>query len=184
MDVLSEAPSVVRYKKFLSDEEVAHLLKLADGKWTRSTVVDNATGESVVSDYRTGELYPLGQYKDAVVQAIEERIASVTGTRPEQGETFQLVKYGVGDQYKPHHDWFDPKVPGSAKQLKTGGQRIKTALLYLKVADRGGCTQFPNLDLNVIPEVGDALFFDNDPASLKSDHAGMPVLDGEKVVAT
>ena len=185
MEILSEAPRVVRYKKFLSDDEVAHLLKLAEGKYVRSTVVDNSSGESVVSDYRTGELYAVGSFKDDVIRAVEERIAAVTETKVEQGETFQLVKYGPGDQYKIHHDWFDPKLPGSVKQLKWGGQRIKTALLYLKAPDEGGVTQFQNLGgLTVTPVAGDLLVFEYSAEDLKGDHAGLPVVKGEKIVAT
>lgn len=177
---------VVKIPKFVSDEEVAHLLALAEGKWQRSTVVDNKTGQSVVEDYRTGEVVAVD--RTSQVAAIEERIANATGTKTKQGEGLQLVKYGPGERYKVHHDWFDPAVEGHRSLLKSGGQRIKTALICLKSADEGGETEFPNLGTTVKLDVGDLLMWDNLDAqgqvTPKSDHIGCPVVKGEKVVMT
>lgn len=189
--VVNDRPLVVLHKKVLSDEEVAHLLVLSSGRWIPSTVVDNGTGESVLHDHRTGQIACLDAAleKDPVVLAINERIANMTGTKPEQGEALQVVKYGVGEQYKPHYDWFDPSVPGPRLNLQKGGQRIRTALLYLKQATVGGQTDFPRLKLKLRPEPGDMLVFDNvDPLTMApyqdAEHAGCPVEEGEKIVAT
>lgn len=189
-EVLRDYPRVVLEKRFLSEAEVSNLMLLAEGKYVRATVVERVTGDSVVDDYRTGSLVHLGVSPDASVKAIEERIAAVTGTRHVQGEAIQVVKYEVGDNYKPHFDWFDPALPGSQKQLVQGGQRMATCILYLKAAEEGGETEFPELSppLKVKPESGDALFFYNlDPhgkPELLAKHAGLPPLKGEKIIAT
>lgn len=196
-EVLSEYPRVVRLKKFLADHEVAHLLALGEGKYVKSTVVDNKTGESVEHEHRTGWIASLEQSQDGVVRNVEERIANVTGTRQVCGEALQIVKYGPGDQYKPHFDWFDPNESGPSKHLWKGGQRTATCILFLKAAEEGGETEFPELPkatgsaekgLRVKCEAGDALFFTNVDSDLKPDrrmlHAGVPVVKGEKIIAT
>lgn len=181
-------PRIVLVRGLLSKSEVKHLLRLAEGKYRKSTVVDNQTGDSVYHDHRTGELMAIGRSEDAVVKAIEERIASMTKTRPEQGEAIQVVKYNKGDQYKPHTDWFDPKVPGAVKQLKMGGQRICSVIMCLQQAHRGGETEFPNVGVKILLEPGDAVSFENiyadgsgNPGAL---HAGLPVRSGTKIIAT
>lgn len=187
-EVLCEYPRVVHETRFLSEAEVLHLLNVAEAKFVRSTVVDNESGDSVVDDYRTGQLAPLLPAHDAVVKAIEERIAAVTGTRVAQGEAIQVVKYSEGDQYKVHSDWFDPAQPGSIKQLKFGGQRIATCILYLQMPEEGGETEFPNVTLKVKPVAGDALFFWNltkeGKPEILASHAGLPPVKGSKVIAT
>ncbi len=189
-ELLREYPRIVLEKKFLSEAEVLHLINQAEGKYQRSTVVDNLSGESVVDEYRTGEFCHLGQSPDAMTRAIEERIAAVTGTKLAQGEAIQIVKYKTGDQYKPHFDWFDPSLPNSNKQLKFGGQRIATVILYLQMPEEGGETEFPDVTpkVSVKPEPGDALFFWNLDKQGKGErlatHAGRPPVKGEKIIAT
>lgn len=187
--VLSGTPSVVLFKDFISNRERLHLLELAEAKKQRSTVVDNVTGDSIVSDYRTGYLAMIGKAEDEIVRGIEDRIARVSFTRYEQGEPIQVIGYKRGDQYKPHNDWFDPAITGSKKQLVMGGQRIKTVMLYLRAPKAGGETRFTNLNINVKPFPGAALMWDNVlPGTTTVDHrvqhAGLPVRAGEKVVAT
>jgi prolyl 4-hydroxylase len=186
--IYSERQHVVKVPKFVSDDEVAHLLALVEGKWQRSTVVDNKTGQSVVDEYRTGQVAGLLPGQDAKVHAIEERVANMAGTKLKQSEAMQIVKYAVGERYKIHHDWFDPNIEGPRTQLHQGGQRIKSAILCLKSADEGGETEFPNLGVKVKLDVGDLLMWDNldkdGQITLVSDHVGCSVVKGEKIVAT
>ena len=62
-----------------------------------------------------------------------------------------------------------------------------TALIYLNDVEEGGSTKFTKLDLDVSPTTGKLLIFEN---TLKdsinkhplSEHAGMPVIKGEKYI--
>ena len=65
---------------------------------------------------------------------------------------------------------------------------MNTVLVYLQSQEVGGGTAFPSCGLAVCPQPGSAVIFRNvdvtgrrDPASL---HAGLPVVQGEKVVMT
>lgn len=188
-EVLVEVPRIVLYKKFLSEEEIEHLLKVVEGKWEAATVVDNDTGTGVVnSEYRKAQYAHVGNYRDAVLDEINRRVAEYSETRVEQGEFLQLVKYGPGDHYKIHHDWLDPKLEGPRVQLKQGGQRIRTALMCCRAAEEGGETEFPHLAVKVKLEPGDLLMFNQfDHTGLPSkltEHIAHPVVKGEKIMVT
>jgi prolyl 4-hydroxylase len=57
---------------------------------------------------------------------------------------------------------------------------------YLNTPERGGATTFPDVNLEVAPVKGNAVFFSYDRAHpmTKTLHGGAPVLAGEKWVAT
>ena len=68
-----------------------------------------------------------------------------------------------------------------------GGQRIATFLMYLSPPGEGGTTLFPQANLEVFPQKGDALLFYNvdlgGENDLRSLHASSPVLEGAKWAA-
>jgi prolyl 4-hydroxylase len=100
----------------------------------------------------------------------------------------QILHYGLRGEYLPHHDYFDPVDPGTPVILKTGGQRVATLVMYLNTPEEGGATHFPELDLEVKARKGSAVYFEymNKVGQIdsRSLHAGMPVLAGEKWIAT
>jgi prolyl 4-hydroxylase len=102
------------------------------------------------------------------------------------GEGLQVLHYGPGAQYRPHHDYFDPDLPGSSRILERGGQRVATLVMYLNTPEEGGATTFPEAGITVHAVAGHAVFFSYDrpdPAT-RTLHGGAPVIAGEKWVAT
>ncbi len=71
-------PRAFVYHNFLSEEECDHLMGLAKGRLTKSSVVDNDTGKSVDSTVRTSSGTFLGKGQDEIVSRIEKRISMVT----------------------------------------------------------------------------------------------------------
>lgn len=57
----------------------------------------------------------------------------------ENGEAMQILHYEHGQKYEPHYDFFHDKA-----NLKLGGHRIATVLMYLSDVEKGGETVFPN----------------------------------------
>jgi len=117
---------------------------------------------------------------------LEERIASLVNWPLVNGEGLQVLHYRPGAEYKPHHDYFDPAEPGMAAVLRRGGQRVGTLVMYLNTPLQGGATVFPDVELEVAPIKGNAVFFSYDrphPVT-RSLHGSAPVLAGEKWVAT
>ncbi|NCW57916.1 MAG: 2-oxoglutarate-dependent dioxygenase, partial [Gammaproteobacteria bacterium] len=65
-------------------------------------------------------------------------------------------------------------------------QRVASLVMYLNTPPRGGATNFPDVGLEVAAVKGNAVFFSYDKAdpSTGTLHGGMPVIAGEKWVAT
>jgi prolyl 4-hydroxylase len=179
-------PRVVVFADFLSDEECDALRALAAPRLARSETVDNSTGGSEVNEARTSAGMFFVRGETALIERIERRIAALVNWPVENGEGVQVLHYRPGAEYKPHYDYFDPDQPGSTAILRRGGQRVGTLVMYLNTPEAGGGTTFPDVQLEVAPLKGHAVFFSYDRAhpSSRSLHGGAPVLRGEKWVAT
>lgn len=189
VQVLSENPRIYLIENFLTPYECDHIVNAARDQLARSTVVDQQGGASVVHNARTSRGMFFPQFpQDPILQDIEKRIASYTHIPVENGEGLQILHYGIGGEYQPHFDWFDPSMPGTAAHLNRGGQRIATLIMYLHTTEQGGETIFPRVNVKVKPVKCNAVLFYNclpggqeDPLSL---HGGAPVIKGEKWIAT
>ena len=123
---------------------------------------------------------------DVVTEVLRARI-SVAARLPEPVfEVPQVMHYSVGQEFKPHHDFLDPKHIGHSADLARRGQRVGTFLIYLNDDFEGGETEFPRAGISYRGRIGDALFLANvtpdgrpDPLTL---HAGRPPTRGEKWV--
>lgn len=119
---------------------------------------------------------------------VDRRIREVVGIQPELGETIQGQRYAVGQQFKPHWDYF---VPGEGYYPKTqlvGGQRTWTAMAFLNEPEAGGHTRFTEVGVSVRPRTGNLLVWNNltpeGEPNPKSMHQGSPVEAGLKYVVT
>ncbi len=188
VETLSESPKIALISNFLSDEECAYLIEAAQPRLARSEIVDNdGVVEGVVDERRTSEGAYLTNFSDRIVQRIERRIARLTNTLVSNGEPMEVLHYGVGGEFKPHHDYFDASTPGGQSYIEKGGQRQMSLVIYLKAPEKGGETVFPEAHISVVPKKGNALLFydclpngEIDPLSL---HGGAPVVEGEKWIA-
>uniref|UniRef100_A0A166IFN6 Uncharacterized protein n=1 Tax=Daucus carota subsp. sativus TaxID=79200 RepID=A0A166IFN6_DAUCS len=112
-------------------------------------------------------------------------------------QAFNILRYEIGQKYRPHYDAFNPNIYGQVKS-----QRVASFLLYLSDVEEGGETMFPyenglnydNYDpdacagLKVKPRKGDGLLFyslyPNGTIDKASLHGSCPVIRGQKWVAT
>jgi prolyl 4-hydroxylase len=176
---ICDAPEITHFPGFFTAAECRYLIEAAEPMLEPSVVVDNATGRQVRDPVRTsdgtGFTWPL---ETLAVHALNRRIAAASGTKPEQGEPLQVLRYRPGDQYRTHFD----AIPGFSNQ------RIYTMLVWLGDDYEGGETDFPEAGLRLRYPAGDAILFRNvgddgarDPAAA---HAGLPVTKGEKLIAS
>lgn len=189
--VQCDSPKVQYFEQFLTPTQCKALIDLAKTRLKTSTVVDPNTGKFREDHARTSRGMSFGCAENEIVAAIEQKIFDEFGYSIEQQEQLHLLNYSKHGEYRPHFDYFDPLLSGSRDTLEHYGQRIATFVMYLHAADEGGGTQFPNLNLTITPRAGDVIYFENcvqsgenlcvDPRSL---HAGMPVVSGEKWIAT
>lgn len=179
-------PTVVVLGGLLSDEECDELMAAAGPRMGRSETVRAGDGQAEVNEARTSHGMFFERGESDLIARIEQRMATLLHWPVDHGEGLQVLHYQPGAEYKPHHDYFDPAAPGTAAVLKRGGQRVGTLVVYLNTPASGGATTFPDVGLEVAPIKGNAVFFSYDrPHPLtKTLHAGAPVEDGEKWVAT
>jgi prolyl 4-hydroxylase len=181
-------PNIAVISGILSADECKKIIQLSTGKMQRSFVVEKDTGKLEVSDVRRSDGCHFEKAENAIVQRLEQRIAALTGIPVEQGEPLQILHYHETGEYLPHHDYFAGHEAGSAPHVIRGGQRIATMVIYLSAVAEGGDTYFPELELTVKPHVGSAVYFEYHNSSGQLDsrclHAGMPVIKGDKWIAT
>ena len=177
---LSSVPHVLCSEGFMTAAECSYLKSSLERAFQPSLVVDPATGQMIAHPVRKSDWAVFGVHaEDLVVNALNRRIAALSGTRLDQGEPLQLLRYRAGGEYRPHMDALPPTQPN---------QRILTVLVYLTDDYEGGETSFPRTGLSFRGRTGDALLFRNVAADGSPDpmalHSGLPVSSGEKLIAS
>jgi prolyl 4-hydroxylase len=180
------SPEVVVFKNFLSGSECDVLVDQARARLSVSNTVDTVTGAEMLHAARTSYGMFYERSENEVVQRVEARIAKVLHWPVKNGEGLQVLRYTQGGQYLPHYDYFDPHGAGTPVLLARGGQRVGTFIMYLVEPESGGFTVFPDLNLQVRPAKGRAVFFSyaQPHCSSRTLHGGEPVTAGEKWIAT
>ena len=181
---VSDSPRLRVIDGFASAAECGWLIERSRKRLRPATVV-NPSGSLTVEAVRTNSMVEhLLPEMDLVVETMRARISAATRLPLPLFEPSQILHYAPGQEFKPHHDYFDPELPGHAAQLEKLGQRIATFLIALNDGYTGGETAFPRAQLSFRGKTGDALFIANvartgrpDPLTL---HAGKPPLSGEK----
>ncbi len=181
-------PRVKVFDQFLLPQECDLLIAKSKPHLSRSLAVDPISGKNMKFDQRTSQGTFFQKDEPGLIMSIENRCQLISGIPKSHGECIQVLRYGMGAEYQPHFDYFDPQFPGSAQQLVDGGQRIVTIIMYLNDVEAGGDTYFPELGFSVRPKKGQALLFFNLDSMKRLEpltkHAGRPVLAGEKWIAT
>ena len=167
----------------LTAQECADLIELARPRLQRALTGDS-DGKHQVDQRRTSEGMFFTLNELPLVGRIEQRLASLLGVPVNHGEGLQILHYLPGQEYEPHYDWFDPEQPGYGAITAVGGQRIASVVMYLNTPAQGGGTAFPEIGLTVTARRGSAVYFAYEGGDRSSLHAGLPVVRGEKWIAT
>lgn len=182
------SPRLMVFDDFLSEAECETLVMYSKAKMEDSTVIDPVTGKFVKHPERTSRGTHFEHQSSDVVIAIENRITEVFGFATKQQEAIQILQYSLGGEYKAHFDFFSPSDASSQALIAEAGQRLATLIMYLNTPKAGGSTDLPNLGLSIRAKKGSALYFENVSQQGEVDertlHAGMPVIAGEKWIAT
>jgi hypothetical protein len=179
-------PEVATCDGLFNDEECRYLIYSGARFVERSLVIHPKTGQPLEFGVRTSkDMTFVPTHDDAGVRILQHRMAMLAGFTLDHCEPLTLLRYGPGEQYHPHRDYFFPSAPQLAQ---SGGQRHSTVCAYLNEVAEGGETEFPEKGIKVNPRRGRAVMFRNlredgspEPLSL---HAGVPVLAGEKWLAS
>ena len=170
-------------RDFLSKAECDQVIEKID----QDRVPSGLLAPSADPEFRTSESCNL-RLTDRINQLVESKINALTGIPPTQGETIQGQRYALGQQFKPHHDFFYTTEPYWPEQQKSGGQRTWTGMVFLNEPESGGQTYFPKANVRVTPRTGNLLLWNNldefGEPNTYSLHTGMPVEAGVKYVIT
>jgi prolyl 4-hydroxylase len=177
--LLCAAPRIGFFEKLFTADECAYVVAAAQAEFRPSTVVPTLGGREYLDAARDSDGSTLHWLiADPAIHALNLRIAAASSTNVDQGEPLHVLRYSLGQEFRPHHDWSEG----------IDNQRIKTALVALNDDYSGGETCFPEVGLKVKGRTGDAIIFRNasedghpDPISL---HAGAPVTAGTKLIAS
>jgi prolyl 4-hydroxylase len=182
---LSETPRIRVVEGFASPAECDWAMERAHGALKRAMVVDQLSGEFRPHEDRTNEAVELNLAQmDVVLQILRARIAAATNLPVPVFEPPQIMRYTVGQEFRPHFDFLTDTEEGWAAQMRRFGQRIATFLIFLNDDFEGGETDFPAVRISHRGRRGDAIFWANvdqnrDPDRL-TFHAGRPPTRGEK----
>ena len=182
MKVLSADPMIRRGDDFLKPGEAQALISQYRSGLKRSLTHAGPDGD--VEDLaRTSwsAFLPAGDNgAHKLLHAVEKRAAVLLGTPLKNFETFQMVRYEPGQQYRPHHDYLDGG--------KNKNNRVWTGLVYLTgVADeeQGGATRFPEIGLVIWPKEGSIVVWTNctqQGCDSRTLHGGEPPLQSVKYI--
>jgi prolyl 4-hydroxylase len=138
--------------------------------------------------FRTSQTSDLCVLKSPVALAMDEKICRTLGIRAQYSEGIQAQRYDVGQQFKPHWDYYEPGSEAYTKFATVRGNRTWTFMIYLNEDMDGGATRFTKIDRMFQPKTGMALLWNNlrddgtpNPATM---HCGEPVTRGHKLIIT
>ncbi|AEF04110.1 prolyl hydroxylase family protein [Alteromonas naphthalenivorans] len=172
---LNEELPISLFESTLSGFECNYLITKFSALLQPSMVVDPITGQGRIDKVRTSYVAIISpEHCDWLTRKIDKLVAKATKTRCCEGEVLNLLRYVPGQEYKPHYDALNRLH--DAKTFEDGGQRTKTAIIYLNTVNEGGNTTFPKLGMRVSPNKGNMLVFNNSDDKgnvlINSYHAG------------
>lgn len=176
-EVLNEEPLIVKFHNVLSDAECQALTGCASPRLERSKLANKQ-----ISQIRTSSGMFFDENENPLITTIEKRVSVLMNVPIEHAEGLQVLHYEPGQEFKAHFDYFSEHQPSSQNN------RISTLVMYLNEVQQGGETTFPHLGLVVPPSRGSAIYFEyfynNQQLNELTLHSSMPVIRGEKWVAT
>lgn len=185
----AEDPPVYEIRNLVDPEMCDYLMNRAAPHLEPARTVDPRTGRPVRNELRTNSSMAFNRARmDIAIYLVELDMTHLARAPVGTAEGMALLRYGVGEEYKPHFDYINPHARDAQHQFQQRGQRVKTIFAYLNDVEGGGETEFPRLGVRIAPRRGGGVLFRNvdldgrpDSASL---HAGCPVTSGEKWLAT
>ena len=193
MNTLCNDPYIYTIDNFLSEKECKFIINVSKDNLKLAGVskMDNEKGlETGKYKGRTNSSYWMTHDAYPETLKIAKKIAKKIGCNYKCFESFQVIHYNENEEYKYHYDAYDMNETEKYKKFtRERGNRLRTVLVYLNDVEEGGGTGFDTLneyegEIIVEPKMGKMVVFNNvnDDGSLnlKSRHAGLPVIKGEK----
>jgi prolyl 4-hydroxylase len=170
---------------FLTADECERLIEVMKPNVRPSTITNDKEPDKY---FRTSKTCDLGRTNDPQAAEIDARICCILGLNPSYSEEMQGQLYDIGEEFKPHTDWFTPDTEEYDRFAGKQGQRTWTFMIYLNDVESGGETSFDNIGMMIRPKTGTAVFWNNLYADGQPNpdaiHHALPVQAGYKAVVT
>ncbi|MCH9698009.1 MAG: 2OG-Fe(II) oxygenase [Gammaproteobacteria bacterium] len=140
---------------FLNADECCQIIELINQKKQPSQLSSYEADQS----FRTSSTCHLGHIDNAFMQDIDQRICRMLGIHSDYSEVIQGQYYEIGQEFKPHTDYFEAHEFGNHGASQ--GQRTYTFMIYLNTVEEGGETVFPKLGEAFKPEPGMAVIWNS-----------------------
>jgi prolyl 4-hydroxylase len=168
---------------FLKKNVCVDLVRLIKPSLRPSTVAYFGAQDPTFRTSRTCDLADT----NAIVRNLNRDICAAMQIAASYAEPTQGQYYDVGQEFKPHTDYFEA-YEIERFSTATLGQRSWTFMVYLNEPHSGGETAFINADFVVQPRMGRAVIWNNLSADGQPNpntmHQGTPVLAGNKAIIT
>lgn len=168
---------------FLSEEDCDFFADKIKSNLIRSTVTNPEADPNV----RTSRTSYLRLHECEKTRSFNQYAHDFLKIPLSQAEEPQGQVYDVGQEFKPHNDWFDVNSPYNKVHLDKG-QRTWTFMIYLNTCEKGGGTRFTKINKEFLPKKGMAVFWNNllpnKQGNPYTEHWGMPVEAGQKIIIT
>ena len=166
LNLLHQSPPVLSIENFFTEEECDDIKDIASSAERGGPMeceagpvqVQSATFSALAQSKRTSTSWFCYYSQVPTLLAKAQKVLGIPTL--EQMEEPQIVRYKTGEEFSWHYD----EVPSN--QLKNGGQRVATLLVYLNDVGTGGGTVFRDLCdgntgemLTMKPKRGSALLF-------------------------
>ena len=172
---IKQIEQIEQIDNFISLSECDKLIKLAENRYTNSTVYVQTHG-SVDTNARSSSCAYFKRGENSLIKKIESKVSKMFSIDRMQIEPIQIVKYEKGQQYKYHYDYF------ASNSDQINNQRVYSILIYLNDLDEldGGTTDFPYYKLKIQPQKGKCIYWKNtnldNSVNKLTLHAGKPIL--------
>ncbi|MBX7532009.1 2OG-Fe(II) oxygenase [Qipengyuania sp. 1XM1-15A] len=181
--VPSDKLELFQMRDFLGPELREKIIALIEKDRRPSTLADAGDDHY----FRTSETCDLDAGEPAV-RELEAMLTALNGIDPVYGEPLQGQRYDVGQEFKPHCDYFNRGGQDWEKYCSVAGQRTWTFMIYLNEVEAGGATRFKAVKKTFQPEPGKLVCWNNMRPDGRENpntiHHGMKVRKGVKYVIT
>lgn len=175
-------PDIYAIPNFLAEDECDRIIAKARPHLQPCLIANDQTGMPEQDPVRTSTNANLPQ---AEVPAIVRKITNMARCSIKQLEILQVLHYDEGQEFKPHTDGFSGPFSACGFERST---RLATVFCYLNDVSEGGCTRFPELDLDIRPRKGTAVIHFPADENLREDkrtlHQGAPAVDDKWLLTT
>lgn len=179
----SDKVELFQLRNFADPALCQRLIELIEKERRPSTLADAGDDHY----FRTSETCDLEPHEPAV-REMEALLAALNGIDPAHGEPLQGQRYDVGQEFKPHCDYFNRNGQDWGRYCSVAGQRTWTFMVYLNQVEAGGATRFKAARKTFQPETGKLICWNNMRPDGRENpntiHHGMKVRLGVKYVIT